>query len=188
MNFIFYESFYKSVQNESQKVRSAFYSAILDYYFKGIEPTENSPCYGYFLLAKPNIDIMKMKQDAGSKGGSKRGSKQQANAEVSDKQTTREKEKEKEIDIEKPAASRAPAHAKPTQQQFVDGCLGAGVPEDFARSLFAELEGFGWKDGDGRDIGSWQRYAKRTYLERRREAAAAEPTASGFRRISEADL
>jgi hypothetical protein len=86
------------------------------------------------------------------------------------------------------AASRAPAHAKPTQQQFVDGCLGAGVPEDFARSLFAELEGFGWKDGDGRDIGSGQRYAKRTYLERRREAAAAEPTASGFRRISEADL
>lgn len=92
----------------------------------------------------------------------------------------------------KGAATSTRAKSPPTLTQFMQGCELAGIPKEFSTDLYRTLEGFQWLNGDGTPIRNWQRYAKAAYNSEKckaeREAAAAEPTASGFRRITEDDL
>lgn len=67
--FNFYPSFYECGRRMTTKVRHAFYDAILDYFFEGVEPSENSPAYTAFLLVKPNIDNSIARKRAGRNGG-----------------------------------------------------------------------------------------------------------------------
>ena len=71
--FNFYPSFYECGRRMTTKVRHAFYDAILDYFFEGVEPSENSPACTAFLLVKPNIDNSIARKRAGRNGGLKGG-------------------------------------------------------------------------------------------------------------------
>ena len=173
LSFIFYNSLYYAVEKETDEMRGNFFRIVLDYWHKGKVPDKSDPCYGYFILAKPSIDNLKKKQKAGSKGGSKRKAnaeaKVEANAKQTRKQTQSEKEIEREIKIEN-FSSRAGARGmKPpdTQKEFVDACVGMGIPEAFSAPLFDELRTNGWCDADGKPIGNWRMYTKSVYNERR---------------------
>lgn len=71
--FSFFPSYYAFARNLPDVERLAFYDAILDYFFEGVEPSENSPAYTAFLLVKPNIDNSIARKRAGRNGGLKGG-------------------------------------------------------------------------------------------------------------------
>ena len=54
-----------------------------------------------------------------------------------------------------------------THKEFIDICVGMGIPEAFAVPLFDELRTNGWCDADGKPIGNWRMYVKSVHNERR---------------------
>ena len=60
-----------------------------------------------------------------------------------------------------------------TQKEFVDACVGMGIPEAFSAPLFDELRTNGWCDANGEPIGNWRMYVKSVYNERRNNPAHA---------------
>ena len=69
----FFESYYTYAKTLPDEVRHAFYDAILDYAFSGVQPSPDSPAHSIFLLIKPNIDSNLEKIENGRKGGRKGG-------------------------------------------------------------------------------------------------------------------
>jgi hypothetical protein len=51
-----------------------------------------------------------------------------------------------------------------TEKEAVEWAAAAGVPPDFAKSLYHQCEGRGWVDGSGAKIQMWSSYAKSRHL------------------------
>jgi hypothetical protein len=51
-----------------------------------------------------------------------------------------------------------------TEKEAVEWAAAAGVPPDFAKSLYHQCEGRGWVDGSGARIQMWSSYAKSRHL------------------------
>jgi hypothetical protein len=69
--FSFFPSYYAFARNLPDAERLAFYDAILDYFFEGVEPSGDSPVYSAFLLIQPNINNSKRAKLIGRNGGLK---------------------------------------------------------------------------------------------------------------------
>ena len=85
-------------------------------------------------------------------------------------------------------SSRAGARGmKPpdTQKEFVDVCVGMGIPEAFSAPLFDELRTNGWCDADGKPIGNWRMYVKSVHNERRNNPP---PASDGIQKVRIEDL
>lgn len=67
--FSFFPSYYAFARNLPDAERLAFYDAILDYFFEGVEPSGDSPVYSAFLLIQPNINNSKRAKLTGRNGG-----------------------------------------------------------------------------------------------------------------------
>ena len=74
------------------------------------------------------------------------------------------------------ATARARVKTPPTSDQFYEGALLAGVPAEFAHDFYAELQGNGWQDKDGRPIGNWRMYLRSAYAEAQKKIRAARQT------------
>lgn len=212
----FYRNWFELAEFQTDdKKRLAFYDAVMRYAFRGEEPAKventakgaDKAAYFAYLTVAPIIGANDS-DDADRPADNERfrkAAQARWKADATHNAThdathdalhdakcnaslIKEEEKNRRIRKEE-AATRAHAHARPTQQQFAEGCITAGVPEDFARELWTELEQAGWCDGAGEEIANWRRYAKTTYLERCRAAkAAGAADGIGFHRISEGDL
>ena len=60
-----------------------------------------------------------------------------------------------------------------SESQFVDVGRLAGVPEDFARQLYADLASVGWTDGNGRTVRANARYLKSAWLAEQKKILGA---------------
>ena len=101
-------------------------------------------------------------------------SKREANAmqTPSKREANAMQEQEQEQEQEQYAISYTAT--RPTLNQFVAAVKVAGIDEESARGIWQELEEAGWADKDGRPVANWRRYAKTTYNERKKNAAARE--------------
>lgn len=71
------------------------------------------------------------------------------------------------------ASARTRGKTPPTLDQFIEGGRLAGVPEAFAREFYAELQGNGWQDADGRHIGNWRMYLRSAYADSQKKIRGA---------------
>jgi hypothetical protein len=146
--------------------------------------------YFAFLTVQPVLEISRKRsaatdsirknQEEKSNGKSNGKSTEKSNGKSNGKSTEKSKSdlikindvhplenKRKEEKRIEEKSSPARTRERPTQKQFLDGCLLAGIPANFAAPLYDEIVTNGWQDRDGRDIGNWRMYAKRIYNDHR---------------------
>ena len=68
-SFIFYRSFYESINELDQNDKIAIFEAICSYALDGKKPTLKGPAKAVFLLIQPQIDANTRKYQNGCKGG-----------------------------------------------------------------------------------------------------------------------
>lgn len=68
--FSFYDSYYEAAEGLSERKRSEFFTALIDYYFTGKEPDLTGELRRLFTCCKPNIETSLKRSQAGSKSKS----------------------------------------------------------------------------------------------------------------------
>jgi hypothetical protein len=193
--FTFFENWYQLAESQTDDAkRLAFYDAVMRYAFDGEEPENvgrngdgaKRAAYFAFLTVQPVLEISRKRsaatdsirknQEEKSNGKSNGKSTEKSNGKSTEKSKSDlikindvhplENKRKEEKRIEE-KSSPARTRERPTQKQFLDGCLLAGIPANFAAPLYDEIVTNGWQDRDGRDIGNWRMYAKRIYNDHR---------------------
>ena len=85
---VFYEEWYKIIQDFPQRERDKVYKYIFEYSFYGIEPKvkdKTSPSYVAFRMAKPNVDFAQKRYDESVINGKKGGRPKKVTEEVREK-------------------------------------------------------------------------------------------------------
>jgi hypothetical protein len=193
--FTFFENWYQLAESQTDDAkRLAFYDAVMRYAFDGEEPENvgrngdgaKRAAYFAFLTVQPVLEISRKRsaatdsirknQEEKSNGKSNGKSTEKSNGKSTEKSKSDlikindvyplENKRKEEKRIEE-KSSPARTRERPTQKQFLDGCLIAGIPANFAAPLYDEIVTNGWQDRDGRDIGNWRMYAKRIYNDHR---------------------
>lgn len=65
----FYADFYKAGLSLQERDRQAFYAAVLDYFFGGVEPDLKGAVAGMFELVRGRLDLSAKNSESGRKGG-----------------------------------------------------------------------------------------------------------------------
>jgi hypothetical protein len=193
--FTFFENWYQLAESQTDDAkRLAFYDAVMRYAFDGEEPENvgrngdgaKRAAYFAFLTVQPVLEISRKRsaatdsirknQEEKSNGKSPEKSNGKSNGKSTEKSKSDlikindvhplENKRKEEKRIEE-KSSPARTRERPTQKQFLDACLLAGIPANFAAPLYDEIVTNGWQDRDGRDIGNWRMYAKRIYNDHR---------------------
>ena len=193
--FTFFENWYQLAESQTDDMkRLAFYDAVMRYAFDGEEPENvgrngdgvKRAAYFAFLTVQPVLEISRKRSAAGTSGGRPSAEKQtekqteksrKSNGEKQNSHPLENKRKEEKRIEEKSSPART--RERPTQKQFLDGCLLAGIPANFAAPLYDEIVTNGWQDRDGRDIGNWRMYAKRIYNDHRQRPPSDAAQVSG---------
>lgn len=206
---VFFRNWYELAELQSDdKKRLAYYDSIFRYAFDGVIPARETrenkgvarAAYFAYLTVQPIIDRKDEKSEAARRAAAARWHNAPHNADAYAPKNAVHSAPHgadahaEEMPIEKnrieknrsSSNTRADARARPQQNEFVEACRFAGVPEDFAAALFQELEEAGWADGDGKSIRNWRLYAKTVWNERKREGSAT--AADGMAHITEDDL
>lgn len=156
--FNFYKS-YMDVANElSDKDRLAFYDAIVNRQFYGIEPDLKGMAKFAYISQKHNIDAqvngweskMNVKLDpsqGGSQGGLQGGLQQEEGQEEGQEE---EKGKGEE---EKPKAKK---FSPPTQSEVISYFLEKGYTQEAACKAFDYYDVADWTDSTGKKIKNWK--------------------------------
>lgn len=188
----FWRGWYNQARKFPDAQRLAWYDAVLDYAFEGVEPKEPEGdltlaiAAGAVEAVRATIEISRKRREIGSKGGAKRkqnGSK----AEAKRKQTkskakansNQDQEQEQDQDQDHNGnrslvkATTATRKQQPTIEQFLGGAKLAGVPEEFARPFYSALVAAGWADAEGAYVANWRRYLKSAFLEEQKKISAA---------------
>jgi hypothetical protein len=189
--FTFFENWYQLAESQTDDAkRLAFYDAVMRYAFDGEEPENvgrngdgaKRAAYFAFLTVQPVLEISRKRSAATD--SIRKNQEEKSNGKSTEKSNGKSTEKsksdlikindvhplenkrkeEKRIEEKSPPAR---TRERPTQKQFLDGCLIAGIPANFAAPLYDEIVTNGWQDRDGRDIGNWRMYAKRIYNDHR---------------------
>ena len=181
----FFRNWYELAEAQTDDLkRLAYYDAIMRYAFDGEVPEKPSrresgdkrAAYFAFLTVQPVIDSACSRATNAKKGAEKRWGKNAEHNAEHGLENHAEHNAEHVPPLEKNrieknrTSSRAGARGmKPpdTQKEFVDACVGMGIPEAFSAPLFDELRTNGWCDADGKPIGNWRMYTKSVYNERR---------------------
>lgn len=192
----FWRNWYDGFRQYPDEMRLAAYDAILAFAFDGVEPTPSSGDIGEAIkyqavaMIRATVDISRKRRENGAKGGSKTqanakqdASKRQANAKQNQakrKQTKanpkQEQVQEQEQEQEHNAISYSATKGKkspPSLAQFIERGKLAGVPEDYARTFYAELSAAEWRDAEGLRIGNPIRYLKSAWTAEQKKICAA---------------
>ena len=95
----FFEDFYESGLELTERERERLYTAMLDYYFAGKEPQLSGGAAAVFRVVRERIDLSKTRSSAGAEGGSspkQTRSKTQANTKQDAKQDAKQNESKRE--------------------------------------------------------------------------------------------
>ena len=172
----FWRNWYSAARQLPDDLRLAWLDAVLDFVFTGKEPkpaAEGASVEDGILMAigfqavqmvRATIEISRKRKESGSKGGASKKqttSKPQANrkqkrskAKADRKQVkeqVQDKEQEQEHNAKGVTATRTrEASAAWTIEQFVSAGMTAGVPADFCREVWNDINARGWTDERGR--------------------------------------
>lgn len=80
---------------------------------------------------------------------------------------------ERKRDIHTASVRRVEFAIPSSEQEAAEWCAPAGVPPNYAKSLYHQLEGRGWVDGAGNKIHIFSSYAKRRYENEKTRATAS---------------
>lgn len=190
----FWRNWYQGARQLPDEMRLAWYDAVLDFAFASVEPT-SADCkdamaalkFQAVQMVRSTIEISRSRRKAGESRGSKRKAKRKQ-TEANPKQTeanpkqeqvqVQEQEQEQYANSIKASSAHARGMTTPTIEQFIEGGRLAGVPEDFARAFYGEIVARGWEDVDGRRVGNWRTYVRKSYLEFQKKSRGACEVAS----------
>ena len=182
----FWRNWYEGAAPLPNKLRLAWYDAVLAFAFKGETP--NPKCgtvigavqFQAVSMVRATIEISRKRAENRKKKGDKSSAtclqlsdklsasvctnteQEQEQEQVQVQEEEEEKEKEKE---QTASSARTRGKTKPTIEQFVEGGRLAGVPEDFCLGFYRELETNGWADAKGRRVGNWRMYLRAAFSE-----------------------
>ena len=162
----FWRNWYTGARQLPDDLRLAWLDAVLDFAFAGVEP---SPAeggataaaairYQAVSMVRATIEISRKRKFFGSKGGSTRSKteakpKQKPSNRQADRNQVKEQvqEQEQEHNANSITATRTrEASARFSLEQFIAAGSTAGVPADFCRERWLDLEARGWLDENGR--------------------------------------
>lgn len=203
----FWRNWYTAARQLPDDLRLAWLDAVLDFAFTGKEPkpaAEGASVedgiltairYQAVQMVRATIEISRKRKQSGSKGGASHKqseSKPQANrkqkrskAKADRKQVKEQvqvKEQEQEHNANSITATRTrEASAAWTIEQFVSAGMTAGVPADFCREVWKDINARGWTDEKGRrTLTSPRNYLKTAWNSHQKKMAArAEVESSG---------
>ena len=159
----FWRNWYVAARQLPDDLRVSWYDAVLDFAFTDKVPeigggTAQSVGYSAVQMVKATIEISRMRRQNGKLAKGKCKAKRKPN-ESKRKQTKAKpkqeqeqeqvQEQEQEHNANSITATRAKA-AKFSIEQFVTIGETAGVPADFSRERWLDLEARGWIDENGR--------------------------------------
>lgn len=182
----FWRNWYTAARQYPDRLRLAWYDAVLDFAFEGIEPESShgknvaaAVRFAAVQTVRATIDISRKRKQFGAKGGSvKAKAKQKRSKTKADRNQEQEQVQVQEQEQEHIANSyTATARKPPTEKQFLSAAGLAGVPEEFARRFFADLVAAGWADANGRHVGNWRRYLRTAYDAEQKKIRAARVSA-----------
>ncbi len=199
------DSHVEAGQELGEEDKRAYYTALVEYLYYGIEPELSGPAKAVFIAIKPTLDNSIARSRAGRSGGSKRASKTEANAKQARKQNGSKREANGEANENQNAENRgsyqdspSPYSSQPSTHQVSGGCCydGEGVQgEGFAPPTLDEVRGYfaanclmgdpdaffatydsqGWVKGNGMPVRSWTSLALKWGIEERTREASKPP-------------
>lgn len=189
----FWRNWYEAIRYKPEKERLEKYDALLAYVFDGVEPPkpsaespESANAYEIVNFIRATVEISRKRRQIGSRGGAaekQTRSKTEANAKQNGSKTKANpkqvqeqvQEQEQEHNANSIIATRTrEAVAKWTVEQFVSAGLTAGVPADFSREVWLDLEARGWVDENGRrTLTSPRAYLKSAWNAEQKKISAA---------------
>ena len=188
----FWRNWYTAARQLPDDLRLAWLDAVLDFAFEGKEPTTGesiAAAIGFqaVQMVRATIEISRKRKQSGSKGGasrkqneSKRKAKPKQNRSKAkadrkqDKEQVQDKEQEQEHNAKSITATRTrEASAAWTIEQFVSAGMTAGVPADFCREVWNDINARGWTDKKGRrTLTSPRNYLKTAWNGHQKKMAA----------------
>ena len=195
----FWRNWYTATRQLPDDLRLAWLDSVLDFAFTGKEPkpaAEGASVEDGILTAigfqavqmvRATIEISRKRKQSGSKGGasrkqneSKRKAKPKQNRSKAkadrkqDKEQVQDKEQEQEHNAKSITATRTrEASAAWTIEQFVSAGMTAGVPADFCREVWNDINARGWTDKKGRrTLTSPRNYLKTAWNGHQKKMAA----------------
>lgn len=197
----FWRNWYTAARQLPDDLRLAWLDAVLDFAFTGKEPkpaAEGASVEDGILTAigfqavhmvRATIEISRKRRQSGSKGVASRKqseSKRKANAkqtrskakadrkQVKEQVQVKEQEQEQEHNAKGITATRTrEASAAWTIEQFVSAGMTAGVPADFCREVWNDINARGWTDERGRrTLTSPRNYLKTAWNGHQKKMAA----------------
>lgn len=190
----FWRGWYNQARKFPDAQRLAWYDAVLAYAFDGVEPKDPEGDLTLAIAAgavesvRATIKISRKRREIGSKGGAtakQSGSKTEAKRKQSGSKRkanrNQEQDQEQEQDQDQDhngnrslvKATTATRKQPPTIEQFKAMAVKAGVPEDFAVYLHAELESVGWTTANGSCVENPIRYLKSAWNAEQKKIRAA---------------
>lgn len=195
----FWRNWYTAARQLPDDLRLAWLDAVLDFAFTGKEPkpaAEGASVEDGILTAigfqavqmvRATIEISRKRKQSGSKGGASR-KQSESKREAKPKQTrskakadrkqvkeqVQDKEQEQEHNAKGITATRTrEASAAWTIEQFVSAGMTAGVPADFCREVWNDINARGWTDEKGRrTLTSPRNYLKTAWNGHQKKIAA----------------
>lgn len=195
----FWRNWYTATRQLPDDLRLAWLDAVLDFAFTGKEPkpaAEGASVEDGILTAigfqavqmvRATIEISRKRKQSGSKGGASR-KQNQSKREAKPKQTRSKakadrkqvkeqvqvQEQEQEHNAKGITATRTrEASAAWTIEQFVSAGMTAGVPADFCREVWNDINARGWTDEKGRrTLTSPRNYLKTAWNGHQKKMAA----------------
>lgn len=162
INLTFFPSYYAYARDLPARERLAFYDAILQYFFDGVECDERNPAYRVFMLVKPNITASlrmkraKRKPNTSANTCGNTSPNTSANTpsykEEEEEEGRRNREQRKKYTPPPPtpaASGRAAALAVmktsfPTRDDVMAVAHNLGIPKDFAERFYADMTRDNW--------------------------------------------
>lgn len=164
--FIFYRSFFESVQTLNKRDQTAVILAICDYALNGVEPSLSGAALSVWILIKPVMDANYRRYKCGKKGGRPKtepkpnDNQSKTKSEPNDNQTVTEskpnirqeiKDKRQEI---KDNRQEMPA-GLPSLSEIETFCLENQGTSAQAAAFYAQYSRAGWR-ADGKPIENWK--------------------------------
>jgi hypothetical protein len=187
----FWRNWYEAIRFKPEKERLEKYDALLAYVFDGVEPEkptaehpETANAYEIVNFVRATVAKSRAQRANGSKPKAKKKPKRsqaEANAKPKKAKARQEQEQEQVQEQEQEhnansitATRTREAAARYSLEQFIAAGSTAGVPADFCRERWLDLEARGWIDENGRrTLTSPRSYLKTAWTAEQKKIRAA---------------
>lgn len=166
-SFLLYKSFYEPIKNLCVNDKAELLDAIFQYQIEGIEPTNTSRIYPFFLFFKNQfrldeqkyLKIVERNKSNGNKGGRPKTEETQVNPNnplgfLEPKKPYKDKDKDNEN--EKGNGNEKKKFIPPTLEEVTAYFEEEGYSPHTAKTAFHFYTNLGWKDSNGKQVKNWK--------------------------------